>query len=60
MYTTCVTATRNKKVTRRERWDGLTGVAVADASGSTIERRERSCVGQTNGGRGVMAMSENT
>lgn len=42
MYTICVTATRKRKVTRRERCAGLTGVAVADASGRTIERRERS------------------
>lgn len=46
MYTICVTATRKRKVTRRERCAGLTGVAVADASGRTIERRERSYKGR--------------
>lgn len=42
MYTICVTATRKRNVTRRERCAGLTGVTVAAASGRTIERRERS------------------
>lgn len=42
MYTNWLTATRKRNVMRRERCEGFTAAAVADASGSTIERRERS------------------
>lgn len=42
MYKNWLTATRKRNVIRLERWDGFTAAAVADASGSTIDRSDRS------------------
>jgi hypothetical protein len=45
MYTTCVTASRNKKVIRLRRWAGFrvpTFAGVLMASGRTTDRKERS------------------
>ena len=54
MYRTWETATRKRKVMRFERWDGFTAAAVADASGRTIERNERSWAPCVSGRREVL------